>query len=92
MKKSSVAVLERKKKVNWSDRLKLQTKEILYDLPVSAFYPGYCCMKSSEHQFGIIRLEDALRNAYIIRDRDSGEIMREFTDVVSLISAGWVVD
>ncbi|HMV78562.1 MAG TPA: hypothetical protein PL048_10180 [Leptospiraceae bacterium] len=92
MKKSSVAVKERKKRVNWSDRLKLQTKEVLYDLPVSAFLPGYCCMKSSEHQFGIIRLEDALRNAYIIRSRDSGEIIREFTDVVSLISAGWVVD
>lgn len=91
MKKSSIAVTG-KKKVNWSDRLKRQTKEILYDLPVSAFLPGCCCMKSSDHQFGVIRLEDALRNAYIIRDRDSGEIIREFTDVVTLISAGWVVD
>lgn len=78
---------------DWSSRLIEQTKQILNDLPISAFLrEGHCILKSPNHQYGKISIHDAISYEYKIRDIDSGELLYTFDTLEDLIEAGWVVD
>ncbi|MGJ4733691.1 hypothetical protein [Leptospira levettii] len=77
----------------WSSTLQDQTRYVLEHLPISSFLrDGYCILKSRNHEFGRISLDDAISYQYKIKNMDVEELIYSFDTLNELIDAGWVVD
>lgn len=77
----------------WSSTLQDQTRYVLEHLPPSSFLrDGYCILKSINHEYGRISLDDAISYQYKIKHMDVEELIYSFDTLNELIEAGWVVD
>lgn len=71
----------------WSSNLIQQTKQVLNDLPISAFLrDGHCIVKSMNHQFGKISIHDAISYDHKIMDIDTNELLIVFDTLESFFS------
>ena len=73
----------------WSDELKEQTRETLYQMEMTPDLNYY--LKHVDGRFGMLRITDVIAGRFAVIDRSSGTVT-SFSDAEALIRDGWALD
>lgn len=76
-------------KFGYSNELREQTREVLYNMPVTR--DDFIHMKNEDGRFGKISIYDLMQEKKIIQDKASDAVYH-FTCTDQLLEAGWVID
>ncbi len=76
-------------KFSYSSELREQTREVLYNMPVT--HDDFIHLKNEDGRFGKISIYDLLQEKRIIQNKESDAVYC-FDSTDQLLKAGWVID
>lgn len=80
------------KSASWPERNKIETREILYNMPVGSFAFGSGChVVHLDGRNGYVDLVDAFSDRYYVRDLKTEKVIGPYETIDDLIDAGWKV-